>query len=290
MNPVPTRAPTGHAWRLAGRTLPLGERAVVVGILNVTPDSFSDGGDWLSPEAAIRHGRQLAQEGADLIDVGGESTRPGALEVPTQEQLRRVLPVVGALAEAGLAVSIDTRKAAVAEAAVRAGAVVINDVSGGGFDCDMLPLAARLGVGLVLMHMRGTPATMQSQTDYTDVVDDVRAELLARAAAARAAGVASECIALDPGIGFAKTAQQNYSLLARLAELTTLPYPLLLGTSRKSFLGLPPDAPASQRDLATSATLVAARLAGAAILRVHNVALARAFLDVADRIREAARP
>ncbi len=290
MNPVPTRAPTGHAWRLAGRTLPLGERAVVVGILNVTPDSFSDGGDWLSPEAAIRHGRQLAQEGADLIDVGGESTRPGALEVPTQEQLRRVLPVVGALAEAGLAVSIDTRKAAVAEAAVRAGAVVINDVSGGGFDCDMLPLAARLGVGLVLMHMRGTPATMQSQTDYTDVVDDVRSELLVRAEAARAAGVASECIALDPGIGFAKTAQQNYSLLARLAELTTLPYPLLLGTSRKSFLGLPPDAPASQRDLATSATLVAARLAGAAILRVHNVALARAFLDVADRIREAARP
>ncbi|MBE7560778.1 dihydropteroate synthase [bacterium] len=302
MNPIPARAQYAPAWRLARHRLCLSPRCLVMGVLNVTPDSFSDGGAWYDPQAAIARGRALAAEGADILDVGGESTRPGAAEVPVEEELRRVLPVVKSLAAEGFLVSIDTRKAAVAGAALAAGAAIINDVSGGNFDPQMLPLAARTRAGLVLMHMRGTPTTMRRHAVYTDVVSEVKAELCTSAARAEAAGVAREAIVLDPGIGFAKTAEQNWTLLAHLHELCKLDYPILLGTSRKSFLASLSDPPSSSaargattgemhaRDLPTAATLVAGRLAGAAIFRVHHAALARAVLAVADRLREAQSP
>jgi dihydropteroate synthase len=209
--------------------LALPTRPLVMGVLNVTPDSFSDGGRWFEPAAAIAHGRELIAEGADVVDVGGESTRPGAEPVSEAEELRRVVPVVAALAPE-VRVSIDTVKPAVARAAVAAGATLINDVS-----ASLYEVAAETGAGWVAMHMRGTPATMQSRADYADVVAEVRDHLAERAARADAAGVAE--IWLDPGIGFAKTADHNLALLRRLDELVALGRPVVVGTSRKSFLG-----------------------------------------------------
>ncbi|MDQ2825374.1 MAG: dihydropteroate synthase [Actinomycetota bacterium] len=239
-------------------------RPLVMGVLNVTPDSFSDGGRWLDPAAAVAHGLAMAGEGADVVDVGGESTRPGARPVPVDEELRRVVPVVEALAP-HVRVSIDTRKAAVAEAALAAGATLVNDVS-----ASLSAVAAAAGAGWVAMHMQGQPATMQRSPSYDDVVDDVRRFLVARATAAAAAGVGE--IWIDPGIGFGKTLAHNLLLLRRLSELVATGFPVVVGTSRKSFLGrLTGDAPAGDRLEASVATATWALDQGAAMVRVHDV-------------------
>ena len=268
--------------------LPAPDRCLVMGVLNVTPDSFSDGGRFLDPGAAVSHGLSLAASGADLVDVGGESTRPGAQRPSATEELRRVLPVVRELAAAGVAVSVDTMRAEVAEAAVAAGAVLVNDVSGGHADPAMLPAVARLGVPYVLMHWRAHSAAMQHHTAYDDVVTDVAAELCAQLDAAEAAGVDLSRVAVDPGIGFSKTADQNWELLARLEALHALGRPVLVATSRKRFLGelLARDGelrPPVERDDATTATTALAAAAGAWCVRVHDVQAS------ADAVRVAAR-
>ena len=239
-------------------------RPLVMGVLNVTPDSFSDGGRWLDPEAAIAHGLALAAEGADVVDVGGESTRPGADEVPVEEELRRVVPVVDALA-GRVRVSVDTRKREVAEAALDAGATILNDVSASLYD-----VAAAHEAGWVAMHMRGTPLTMQQEASYDDVVSEVREFLLHRARLALAAGLRE--IWIDPGLGFAKTADHNLTLLARLDELVATGHPVLVGASRKSFIGrLTGGAPADDRLEGSLALAVWAMEKGVAMVRVHDV-------------------
>lgn len=240
-----------------------------MGVLNVTPDSFSDGGEWFDRGAAVRRGREMADEGADVVDVGGESTRPGAAPVPEAEELARVVPVVAALAP-HVRVSVDTTKAAVAEAAVGAGATLINDVS-----ASLEAEAGRLGVGWVAMHMRGTPATMQADPRYEDVVGEVATFLAGRVRAGEAAGVGE--IWIDPGIGFGKTAAHNLALLAGLDRLVALGRPLLVGTSRKSFLGRIGAGPEGELDVhdrlePSLATAVWAMEHGAAMVRVHDVA------------------
>ena len=236
-----------------------------MGVLNVTPDSFSDGGRFLDPDAAVAHGLAMAADGADVVDVGGESTRPGAEPVPEHEELRRVLPVVEALAPT-VRVSIDTAKASVAEAAVERGATLVNDVSS-----SLHEVAAAAGVGWVAMHMRGSPRTMQDAPRYDDVVGEVRDFLLSRAEAARAAGV--EEVWIDPGIGFGKTVPHNLSLLRGLPALVAGGFPVLVGTSRKSFLGkLTGGPPPDDRLEASLATAVYALDRGAAMVRVHDVA------------------
>src|SRR6185437_11821766 len=213
------------------------DRLVVMGVLNVTPDSFSDGGRYLDLDAAVAHAHQMAEQGADLIDVGGESTRPGAIRVPAEEEARRVLPVIRRLAGDGLAISVDTYRAAVAEAALAAGARVVNDVSGGLGDPDMARVVRDAGCPWILMHWRGHSRDMAELAHYADVVADVRAELAQRVSDAVAAGVGAHQLVLDPGLGFAKQAEHNWSLLAHCSALTGLGLPVLFGSSRKSFLG-----------------------------------------------------
>jgi dihydropteroate synthase len=250
----------------------------VMGILNVTPDSFSDGGRYGSPEAAVAHGVDMVRRGADYVDVGGESTRPGARRVDAEEELARVVPVVAELARQGVAVSVDTTRACVAAAAVEAGAVLVNDVSGGLADPDMARVVAEAGVRWVLMHWRGHSADMYAPAAYDDVVADVRRELLQRVDAAVSAGVAERQILLDPGLGFAKLPPHDLALLRHLDQLTALGFPVLVGASRKRFLGAVlagPDGeapPARDRDAATLATTVLAARAGAWGVRVHEVA------------------
>lgn len=268
--------------------LPRPARTLVMGVLNVTPDSFSDGGRYLDRDAAVAHGRSLAASGADLVDVGGESTRPGAQRPSEAEELARVVPVVEALAADGVLVSVDTMRASVAEAAVTAGAVLVNDVSGGRADPAMLATVARLDVPYVLMHWRAHSAAMQEHTHYVDVVADVLGELEAQLETALRAGVRAERIALDPGIGFSKTGDQNWELLAGLDRLHELGRPVLVATSRKRFLGelLADDAglrPPAGRDDATTATSALAAAAGAWCVRVHDVVAG------ADAVRVAAR-
>lgn len=248
-----------------------------MGVVNVTPDSFSDGGRWLDALAAIDHGERLAAQGADLVDVGGESTRPGAARVPVEEELRRVLPVVKALAANGLRVSIDTMRAEVALRALEAGAVLINDVSGGAADPDMPRAVASSGAQYVAMHWRGHSDVMQSRARYGNVVADVASELVERVGALVEAGVDVRQIVLDPGLGFAKTAEHNWQILAHLDRFVALGRPLLVGASRKRFLGTllaAPGAepvPTGERDAATAATTVIAATAGAWCVRVHDV-------------------
>jgi dihydropteroate synthase len=244
-----------------------------MGVVNVTPDSFSDGGRFLDPAAAVAHGLAMAAEGADLLDIGGESTRPGAVDVPEAVELDRVLPVIEELARtAGVPVSVDTRKAAVAAAAVAAGAAMVNDVSAGRHDPDLLGVVAEAKVPLVLMHMLGTPATMQDDPHYDDVVAEVEAFLAERCLAAEFAGVDHEALVIDPGIGFGKRDQDNYALLDGLARFTRLGHPVLVGTSRKAFIGRALDSPADERVEGTAATVVWAVERGARIVRVHDVA------------------
>ncbi|MDP9434328.1 MAG: dihydropteroate synthase, partial [Actinomycetota bacterium] len=248
-----------------------------MGVVNVTPDSFSDGGDHATADAAVAHGLRLRDEGADLLDVGGESTRPGAARVPEDEELRRVVPVVARLAGPGALVSVDTVRASVARAALDAGAVVVNDVSAGRGDPGMLPLVAERGAAYVAMHSRGFGADMQSRAVYGDVVAEVAGELQERLDAARRAGVADERLVADPGLGFAKTAEHNWTLLAALDALHALGQPLLVGVSRKAFLGALLHAPDGtprtprERDAATAAVTVLAAQAGAWAVRVHDV-------------------
>ncbi|WP_081861699.1 dihydropteroate synthase [Cellulomonas sp. HZM] len=248
-----------------------------MGVVNVTPDSFSDGGRWYTPGAAVAHGLTLLDEGADLLDVGGESTRPGARRVPVADELARVLPVVEALVGRGAKVSVDTTRARVAQAAVDRGAVLVNDVSGGLADAEMADVVARTGVAYVAMHWRGHADVMDDLADYDDVVTDVRRELAARVAVLRAAGVRDDQVVLDPGLGFAKPGASNWPLLARLPELVADGFPVLVGASRKRFLGHlleGPDgtvAPPLARDHATAAVSALAAQAGAWCLRVHDV-------------------
>jgi dihydropteroate synthase len=262
-----------HDLKVGGRVLPTASRCLVMGVVNVTPDSFADGGRHLERRAAVAHGLALAAEGADLLDVGGESTRPGATDVDEAVELDRVLPVIEELAAAtDVPVSVDTRKAAVARAALAAGAAIVNDVSAGRDDPDLLGVAAEAGAPLVLMHMQGTPATMQDNPHYDDVLVEVEAFLQERCAAAEAAGVAPDALVVDPGIGFGKRDEHNYALLGGLARLTRLGHPLLVGTSRKGFIGRALDLPVEERLEGTAATVVWAVERGARIVRVHDVA------------------
>lgn len=262
----------------------------VMGVLNVTPDSFSDGGLFLDPDAAVARALALAAEGADLLDVGGESTRPGAPPVTAEEEMARVLPVLERLASAGfpLPVSIDTSKPEVARAALRAGAAMVNDVRALA-DPALADLVAAARVPVVLMHMRGTPQDMRWRAVYGDVAREVRDELEAALDRAVRAGVARERVMLDPGLGFAKTAEQSMEVLARLGELTGLGRPLVVGPSRKSFLAGPTGAPVGERLPGTLAAVTAAVLAGAAFLRVHDVAAVRQAARVAAAVRQAGR-
>jgi dihydropteroate synthase len=252
-----------------------------MGVVNVTPDSFSDGGRFLDPSAAVAEGRRLAREGADLIDVGGESTRPGAEPVAEAVELRRVLPVVEALAAEGVAVSIDTSKAAVAAAALDAGAGYVNDVTALRGDPEMAALVAERGVDCCLMHMRGEPRTMQEDPRYDDVVADVKAFLEQRVAFAVAEGIKEQRIQLDPGIGFGKTVEHNLELLRRLDEIAGLGRPVVVGASRKSFLGAITGRDVDERTAATVAVNTVAYLHGARVFRVHEVAPTRDALLLA---------
>jgi dihydropteroate synthase len=255
----------------------------IMGVVNVTPDSFSDGGSFEDAGAAVAHAHRLAGQGATMLDVGGESTRPGADPVPLAEELRRVIPVVEGIAGLGLPVqiSIDTMKAAVAEAALDAGATLVNDVTAFRHDADMAPLVADRGVDCCLMHMLGEPRTMQNDPRYDDVVSDVKAFLEARTAAAVAAGVPEERILLDPGIGFGKTVAHNLELLRRLDELVDIGRPIVVGTSRKTFLGRLTGRDVTERVHGTTATCVLALERGARIFRVHDVAAVSDALTVA---------
>jgi dihydropteroate synthase len=254
----------------------------IMGVLNVTPDSFSDGGEWFDREAAIAHGHEMAAQGADIVDVGGESTRPGSLPVDEQEELRRVVPVVEALSAGPAVVSVDTSKAVVARAALEAGASYVNDVTALRGDPEMADLVAQARCDCCLMHMLGAPRTMQEDPRYDDVVADVKAFLEERLAHAISQGIAEERIHLDPGIGFGKSAEHNLELLRRLDELVAIGRPIVVGTSRKSFLGriTGRDDP-HQRVYGTVATNVLALERGASIFRVHDVAATRDALAVA---------
>ena len=271
-----------EAWRTARRTIPL-ERSCLVGILNVTPDSFSDGGAHFAPADALAGARAMREAGAAILDVGGESTRPGATAPDEAEELRRVVPVVRAVAaETGLPVSVDTRNSRVAAAALAAGAEIVNDVSGLEHDPRMAAVVRDAGAGVVIMHMRGEPATMDARATYADVAAEVAAELAERRDRACEAGIAREAIVLDPGLGFAKRPEHNFAVLDRLASITALGHPVMVGPSRKRFLGAATGAPVERRDAATAAACVAARVRGARLFRVHDVARAREALAVAD--------
>ncbi|MBC9717918.1 dihydropteroate synthase [Streptomyces sp. TRM66268-LWL] len=257
--------------------LPDWDRCAVMGVVNVTPDSFSDGGRWFDTTAAVKHGLDLVAQGADLVDVGGESTRPGATRVDQDEELRRVIPVVRGLASEGVAVSVDTMRATVAAQALAAGALLVNDVSGGLADPEMIPVVAAAGAPFVVMHWRGFSQDMNSLAVYEDVVGEVVTEISARLDAVIAGGIAPERIVVDPGLGFAKNAEHDLALLAGMRELRALGYPVLVAASRKRFLGrvlagpegAPP--PARERDAATAAVSAIAAHEGAWAVRVHEV-------------------
>jgi dihydropteroate synthase len=268
------------------RVLALGKRTHVMGVLNVTPDSFSDSGRYLRWEAAVEHGLRMAEEGADILDIGGESTRPYAADVAEQEEMDRVIPVIQALAkEVRVPISIDTVKGRVAAEALNAGACIINDVSAMAFDPRMAPLAAAAKVPVILMHMKGTPRTMQDNPVYVDLIHEVMAFLKQAAERAVLAGVQRELIVLDPGVGFGKTFDHNLMIIRELRRFHALGMPLLLGSSRKAFIGRILGDPKLDRDNATMATVAAAALNGAHIVRVHNVKLAVETVKVADAIR-----
>src|SRR5437867_2127659 len=270
-----------RSWPIRGAELSL-EKPVVIGILNVTPDSFSDGGHLPSADAAIEHGRRLMADGCQLLDVGGESTRPGAKPVPADEEIARVVPVVAGLIKRGLGpVSVDTRKAEVARTALDAGAAVVNDVSGLQYDPGLGAVVARADAGVILMHMRGTPATMDDLATYAHVGPEVAAELAATAGNAERAGIARERIVVDPGFGFAKTAAQNFRLLDELATIVALGYPVAVGLSRKRFLGAATGRPVEDRDRATAVACALAWERGARLFRVHDVAITREALALA---------
>ena len=274
--------------KLLDGTLLLGERTFVMGVLNVTPDSFSDGGEFFDTQRAIKHALEIERAGADLLDIGGESTRPESVGIPVEEELQRILPVLeGLRGRLKIPISIDTQKAEVAKAALVAGTEIINDISGLRNDPRIAEVAAQHGVPLILLHIRGQPRTMQQGPFARDVLRDVMSGLRTAVARARRAGVAKSQIVLDPGIGFGKSFCQNYELLAKLPELAKLGYPLLVGTSRKGFLGATlarhgKPAPPDERIWGTAATVTASILGGAHIVRVHDVAEMVQVVRVAD--------
>jgi dihydropteroate synthase len=266
--------------------LVLGERTLVMGILNVTPDSFSDGGLRLDPGRAIEDGLRMVEEGADILDVGGESTRPGAESLPADEELRRVLPVIERLATSGVPVSIDTCKAVVAREAIAAGAVIVNDVSGLQFDSDLAEVIAESRAAVVLMHNRGSSREMYRDAVYADVMLEIAQELTGAIGRATAAGVCRDAVIIDPGLGFAKRAAHSYTALAGIAELAVLDRPILSGPSRKSFLtAAVAKRPPAGREWATASAVAASVWLGAHIVRVHRVAEMADVVKVADRIR-----
>lgn len=283
--------------RLPSRTLILGERTLVMGILNVTPDSFSDGGLYLDSEVAIARALQLEREGADIVDIGGESTRPGAAPITSAEELRRILPVIQVLrGKLRIPMSVDTRKADVAKEAFAAGAEILNDVSGLRTDPRLGEVARRARAAVILTHLRGMPKTMQRGPFARDVIQDVLRGLRGALARAKRAGLAKTQLLLDPGIGFGKRHDQNFEILARLPEFARLGCPIVIGTSRKAFLGKAlakpgePAAPADERLLGTAATVTASILGGAHIVRVHDMAEMAGVIRVADHIVNAAPP
>lgn len=281
-------------WKLARRALVFGERTLVMGVLNVTPDSFSDGGQFPTIESAVARAREMIAEGADVIDIGGESTRPaGAQTVSAEEEMRRVAPVIERLAkDSTVPISIDTTKAAVAHAALAAGAEIVNDISGLRFDPVIADVAASAHAGLVLMHSRGDLATMHRLDPVPDIFAEVEASLRSSIAEAERRGVERERLALDPGIGFSKSQEQNLELIAKLDRFARAfaGFPILVGTSRKSFIGrLLGGAPATERLHGTMATVTAAVLGGAHIVRVHDVKAAVETVRVADAIKNATR-
>lgn len=275
-------------WVCRDRTLDL-DRVHVMGIVNVTRDSFSDGGLYLDPEAAVARARAMAAEGATIIDIGGESTRPGAEPVSADEEMRRVLPVLEKLKEGGLVLSIDTSKASVARSALKMGAHIVNDVTALGGDSAMAATVAEFGAGVVLMHMQGTPRTMQINPTYGDVVADVAAFFESRRALALRAGITDAQIVFDPGIGFGKTVEHNLILLRRLSEFQRLGRPILAGPSRKSFIGTVLDLDVNERLEGTAAAVAAAVLAGASIVRVHDVRAMLRVVRLSEAIRRSVR-
>jgi dihydropteroate synthase len=286
-----------RAWHIKGRALPIGERTLIMGILNVTPDSFSDGGQFFDVDKALAHAETMISEGADIIDVGGESTRPGGEPVPIDEEINRVVPVIEALAQR-TKVSVDTTKSEVARAALDAGAAIVNDISALRFDFYVADAVARAGAGLVLMHSRGTPATMHRLPPVADIMHEVTHSLRASINMAERRGVKRESIVIDPGIGFGKTQEQNLELIAKLDQLIAAfpDYPLLIGTSRKSFIGRiladesGTPAPPEDRLHGTMATITTCILHGAHIVRVHDVKAAAETIRVARSIRDNPRP
>lgn len=285
---VPT---TPTPWQLRDRTLAWGSRTYIMGVLNVTPDSFSDGGQFATVERAVEQARHLVHNGTDIIDIGGQSTRPGSESISREEELSRVIPVIAAIRADDdeilnqAVISVDTTRSAVARAAVKAGADVVNDISGGTYDRAMLSTVADLGVPVILMHLRGTPATMQQHTDYQDLIGDIYEFLERRIEDAIAVGVKPSQIAIDPGIGFAKTYAQNIEILRNLAKFRELDCPLLVGPSRKSFIGHILDQPDAQKRVwGTAAACCAAIAGGADLLRVHDGAEMYDVCRVADAI------
>lgn len=280
-------------WRIAGRILPIGSRTLVMGVLNVTPDSFSDGAQFLSHDKALAHAEQMIADEADIIDIGGESTRPGAVLISPEDELQRVLPVIEELAKrTSVPISIDTTKAVVARTALDAGAAIVNDISALRFDFHIADEVAKSGAGLVLMHSRGTPATMQRLPPVADILEEVTSSLRSSVAMAERRGVKRESIVIDPGIGFGKTLEQNLELIARLDRLVRAfpDFPILIGTSRKSFIGRllagengEPN-PAPDRLHGTMASITTAVLRGAHIVRVHDVKAAVETVRIADAI------
>jgi dihydropteroate synthase len=271
-----------------GRLLPVHERVHLMGILNVTPDSFSDGGLHTGRASAVRRALQMVDEGADVIDVGGESTRPGADPVSVSEELERVIPVIAEVVDqTGVAVSVDTTKSEVARAALEAGAVIVNDVSALRFDPGMTGLVAESGAGVVLMHMLGEPRTMQASPTYANVVDEVRSALLGWAGGAEDQDVERDRIVIDPGIGFGKTREHNLTLLKSLESLTGAGYPVLVGPSRKSFIGATLDLPVDDRLEGTAAVVAWVVAAGARIVRIHDVKEMARVVRMVEAIRDA---
>jgi dihydropteroate synthase len=281
-------------WKLARRSLPFGERTLVMGVLNVTPDSFSDGGKFFSLDRAVAHAEQMIAEGADIIDIGGESTRPGSAFVTEEEELQRVIPLIEHVAaKSPVPISIDTTKSSVARAAIAAGAEIVNDISGLRFDPLIADEAARAKAGLVLMHSRGTPKDMQRLPPVDDIMSEVIGALRTRVLIAEERGVAPDSLAIDPGIGFGKTLEQNVELIAKLDQLRIAfaEFPIMIGTSRKSFIGkLLNNAPADQRHHGTIASLVASVLNGAHIVRVHDVKAAVEAIKIADAVKRTTGP
>jgi len=275
------------SWKCRDRVLEVGTRPLIMGILNVTPDSFSDGGNFFDRNSAVEHGLQMVRDGADILDVGGESTRPGAAEVSADDEAARVVPVIEALSKQTHAViSVDTWKASIARRAIDAGARIINDVSALTHDADMPRVVMESGAGVVLMHMQGTPRTMQQAPHYDDVVTDVSRYLQTRVQTLEAMGVHRESLAVDPGIGFGKTVEHNVSLLANLASLASLQRPVVVGLSRKSFLGKLTGCEVSERLAPSLAGLVYGVLHGAHVMRVHDVKESCQAVAVAVRLME----